>query len=64
MAGTMFSYVIEEGIAVITINNPPVNALDQKRFLESGQVINELRIKAEARIITCCLIIKCYPRDR
>ena len=51
MAWDYVNYVVEEGIAVVTINHPPVNALDQKTVAELGQVIDELEKKPEARII-------------
>ena len=36
MARDYVNYVIEEGIALVTINHPPVNALDQKTVSELG----------------------------
>lgn len=51
MAWDYVNCVVEEGIAVVTINHPPVNALDQKTVAELGQVIDELEKKPEARII-------------
>ena len=49
MAWDYVNCVVEEGIAVVTINHPPVNALDQKTVAELGQVIDELEKKPEAR---------------
>jgi enoyl-CoA hydratase len=51
MARDYLSYVVEEGIALVTINHPPVNALDQKAVLELGEVFDELEKKPEAKII-------------
>jgi enoyl-CoA hydratase len=51
MAREYVNYVIEEGIAVVTINYPPVNALNQKTVKELGEVIDELENKIEAKII-------------
>lgn len=51
MARDYVNYVIEEGIAVVTINHPPVNALDQKTVQELGEAIDELERKPEAKII-------------
>lgn len=36
------SYVVEEGIAVVTINHPPANALDNKTTHELDEVFEEL----------------------
>lgn len=49
MARDYVHYAVEDGIAVVTINHPPVNALDQKTVLELGQVIDELEKKPEAK---------------
>jgi enoyl-CoA hydratase len=51
MARDYVNYVVEEGIAIVTINYPPVNALDQKTVRELGEVVDELEKKPEAKII-------------
>jgi enoyl-CoA hydratase len=51
MARDYVNYVVEEGIALVTINHPPVNALDQKTVSELGQVMDELEKRADAKII-------------
>ncbi len=51
MARDYVNYAIEEGIALVTINHPPVNSLDQKTVSELGQVVDELEKKPEAKII-------------
>lgn len=51
MARDYVNYVVEEGIALITINHPPVNALDQKTVSELGQAMDELEKRPEAKII-------------
>jgi enoyl-CoA hydratase len=51
MARDYVNYVVEEGIAIVTINHPPVNALDQKTVRELGEVVDELEKKPEAKII-------------
>lgn len=51
MARDYVNYVIEEGIALVTINHPPVNALDQKTVSELGQAMDELEKRPEAKII-------------
>jgi len=42
MSRDLVSYVIEEGIAVVTINHPPANALDNKTTYELNEVFEEL----------------------
>ena len=44
-------FVIKEGIAIVTIDHPPVNALDQKTVRELGEVFDELNENPEAKII-------------
>ncbi len=51
MARDYVNYVVEEGIALVTINHPPVNALDQKTVSELGQAMDELEKRPEAKII-------------
>jgi len=51
MARDYLNYVVEEGIVLLTINHPPVNALDQKAVRELGEVVDELEKKPEAKII-------------
>jgi enoyl-CoA hydratase/carnithine racemase len=51
MARDYVHSVIEEGIAIVTINHPPVNALDQKTVGELGEVMDELERNPEAKII-------------
>ena len=45
------NYVVEEGIAVVTISHPPANALDKKTTYELDQVFDELAKDANAKII-------------
>ena len=42
MSRDLVSYVVEEGIAVVTINHPPANALDKKTTYELDEVFQEL----------------------
>jgi enoyl-CoA hydratase/carnithine racemase len=42
MSCEFVEYLVEEGIAIITINHPPANALDKKTTCELGQVFDEL----------------------
>jgi len=42
---------IEEGIAIVTIDHPPVNAINKKVVSELDQVIDELEVNSEAKII-------------
>ena len=42
MSREFVSYVVEEGIAVVTINHPPANALDKKTTCELDEVFEEL----------------------
>ena len=42
MSREFVSYVVEEGIAVVTINHPPANALDNKTTCELDEVFEEL----------------------
>jgi len=51
MGGEFVSYVVEEGIATVTINHPPANALDQKTTSELDQVFDKLARDEDARII-------------
>ena len=45
------NYVVEEGIAIITISHPPANALDKKTTYELDQVLDELAQDTNAKII-------------
>jgi enoyl-CoA hydratase len=51
MSRDYVNYVIEEGMAIVTIDHPPVNAIDKKMVLELEQVIDELETNSEAKII-------------
>ena len=51
MSRDYIQYIIEEGIAIVTIDHPPVNAIDKKMVLELEQVIDELEMNSEAKII-------------
>jgi len=51
MSRDYIQYVIEEGIAIVTIDHPPVNAIDKKMVLELEQAIDELEMNPEAKII-------------
>lgn len=51
MARDYVHYTVEEGIAVVTVNHPPVNAIDKKMVLELGQTIDELETDAKAKIM-------------
>ena len=42
MGRDFVDYVVEEGIALVTINHPPANALDKKATDELDQVFDEL----------------------
>jgi len=42
---------IEEGIATVTLNRPPVNALNSKLFSELGQVAAQLEADPSVRVI-------------
>jgi len=43
--------VIEEGIATVTLNRPPVNPLNSKMFAELGQVAAELEADPAVRVV-------------
>ncbi len=50
-------YEIKEGVAIITLNNPPVNAFDLQSFSDLKLIIDDLRNSPEARaamIISSC----------
>ena len=51
MSRDFVNYVIEEGIAVVTINHPPANALDKKTTYELDQVFDELAKDDNAKIV-------------
>jgi enoyl-CoA hydratase len=51
MARDYVHYAVEDGIAVVTVNHPPVNAIDKKMVLELGQTIDELETDAKVKII-------------
>jgi len=51
MSRNYVNYLIEEGMAIVTINHPPVNAIDRKMVLELEQVVDELEVKPDAKII-------------
>lgn len=51
MSRDYINWVIDEGIAIVTINHPPVNAIDKKMVLELEQTIDELETDSEAKII-------------
>ena len=51
MARDYVHYAVKDGIAIVTINHPPVNAIDKKMVLELGQTIDELETDSEAKII-------------
>ncbi|MDD4170565.1 MAG: enoyl-CoA hydratase [Desulfotomaculaceae bacterium] len=42
---------IEDGIATITLNRPPVNALNTKLFQELGQAVDELDVDPNVRVV-------------
>lgn len=51
MSWDYVNYVVEGGIALITIDHPPINALNQKTVRELEGVFNELEKKPEARVL-------------
>jgi len=51
MARDYVHYAVEDGIAVVTINHPPVNAIDKKMVSELEQTIDELEKDSQAKII-------------
>ncbi|MDY0187234.1 MAG: enoyl-CoA hydratase [Syntrophus sp. (in: bacteria)] len=43
--------IVEEGIATVTLNRPPVNPLNSKMFAELGQVAAELEADPAVRVV-------------
>ncbi|MDY7030890.1 MAG: enoyl-CoA hydratase-related protein [Thermodesulfobacteriota bacterium] len=51
MGREFVSYVVEEGMAIVTINHPPANALDNKTTSELDQVFDELAADEGVKVI-------------
>lgn len=51
MGRDFVNYVVEEGVAIVTINHPPANALDEKTTRELGEVFDELAKDEDAKIV-------------
>ncbi|MEW6613897.1 MAG: enoyl-CoA hydratase-related protein [Thermodesulfobacteriota bacterium] len=51
MGREFVSYAVEEGIAVVTINHPPANALDKKTTCELDEVFDELAKNEDVKTV-------------
>ncbi len=51
MSRDLVNYVVEDGIAIVTINHPPANALDTKTMRELDQSFEELAKNDEAKVV-------------
>ena len=50
------NYTLEDGIAIVTIDHPPANALDTQTRLELADVFDELTTKKGVKILKTMMV--------
>ncbi|MHB1126722.1 MAG: enoyl-CoA hydratase/isomerase family protein [Bacillota bacterium] len=51
MADRQVTWIKEEGLGIMTINNPPVNALGRRTYAEILQCVREMAEDEEVRVV-------------